>query len=260
MRNATFLATRAAVLGCGVAHAAELSLKDTADAAVVVTPNTWTGFYVGVGGGGGAVNHDLKASDTFIEEYETEFTTKAELDGVGGDGGFGTVEVGYDRQIRDNIVIGAFFDFDFDSIGSSASISLSDCCGDSLSHKVSLDLNNMWSVGGRIGYLVNPNTMAYAFGAYTQADFDLPQGLTNGTFSGFSVGGGLETRLRGNWFLKAEYRFTSLDQQTLFDKTFGYCGEECDHIKVTDEPDIHTGRFVISYKFNPFDRDHEPLK
>ena len=71
--------------------------------------------------------------------------------------------------------------------------------------------------------------------------------MTNGDFSGWTAGAGIETNLGGPLFLKGEYRFTSLDEKTLYSS-----GEV--NFKVTDQPDIQTGRLVLVYKLNTLDR------
>ena len=106
---------------------------------------------------------------------------------------------------------GVFFDYDFASVN--GDISITDY---GKTHKASWSLNNSWSAS-RLGYLVNPSTLAYALAAYTEADYSLPKGLSNPTRDGYTVGGGLETKLGGNWFVKAEYRFTQLNTVTLYD-------------------------------------------
>ena len=101
---------------------------------------------------------------------------------------------------------------------------------------------------------MNQNTLAYVLGAYSQAQFSLsPKVISDQTYSGFSVGGGLETHLGGNWFAKVEYRFTGLDTQTLFN---------AGGLKITDDADIQEGRFVLSYKADLFGMSHDltPLK
>ncbi|MGO9170484.1 MAG: outer membrane protein [Rhodomicrobium sp.] len=238
MQKTLVAASLAAVLGMsGAAYAADIYAGGSSkDAPVYVPETSWTGFYLGVGGGGGAVNHDLKA--TFGK-------LSGELNGLGGDGGFGTVEVGYDRQFG-HFVAGVFFNYDFTDINTSGSIS-----SGSKGLSASYDLDGLWSVGGRFGYLVNPSTLAYVLGAYSQAHFAISPSnpyIGDQTYSGFSVGGGLETRLGGNWFVKAEYRFTALDTQTLFNKK---------SLNITDDADIHEGRVVLSYKLGP---TFEPLK
>lgn len=232
MKKALVAATFAALLGfAGAASAADIyapgGLKD---GPAYVPETSWTGFYVGVGVGGAGVNHDLK------------FGRIAELDGLSGNGVFGTVEVGYDRQFG-NIVGGIFFNYDFADVSTDISVA-----GQTASAK----LNDTWSVGGRLGYLVNPGTLAYALAAYTEANIDFPFGIKTDSFSGYSVGGGLETKLGGNWFLKGEYRFTRLDTETL--ASLGR------NFRITDDVDLQTARLVLSYKGNFFDSGYAPLK
>jgi outer membrane immunogenic protein len=214
----------------------------------------WTGFYLGAGGGGGATSQDLKA--IFSSTTGKGGSAFAEADGLGGMGGFGTVQVGYDRQLLPRWVAGVFFDYDFDSIDSSFKVGATGLG----TLKFPFNLTDQWTVGGRVGYLVNPYTLVYGLGGYTEAHFDLPTGTHNNTFSGFSAGAGIETNLMGNWFLKGEYRFSGLENQTIFAHDF-FCADTnkptC-HFKVTDQPDIQTGRLVLSYKFNAF--GYEPLK
>ena len=60
-------------------------------------------------------------------------------------------------------------------------------------------------------------------------------------------------------FLKGEYRFTQLGEKTLlFRQTFDKRGNPNGNYKVTDQPDIQTGRLVLSYKLNT--TDYAPLK
>ncbi|MGO9170483.1 MAG: outer membrane protein [Rhodomicrobium sp.] len=251
MQKTLVAATLAAVLGMGgAAYAADIytggGLKDVP----VYAPGiSWTGFYLGVGGGGGATSSDLKAAAS--TDLASGF---AEANGIGGMGGFGTVQVGYDRQLDSRFVVGAFFDYDFASIDSKLSAGISVLGTPLIGVNAPFNLTDSWTVGGRVGYLIHPNTLFYGLAGYTEAHFDLPAGAQNSTFSGWTAGAGIETNLGGAWFLKGEYRYTSLDQQTLYAGSFGETG----HYKVTDQPDIQTGRLVLTYKFNPF--GYEPLK
>ncbi|MGA7325965.1 MAG: outer membrane beta-barrel protein [Rhodomicrobium sp.] len=228
MQRTFAAAMLAATLGMGGgAFAADVySSGGMKDAPFAIAETSWTGFHVGLGLGGAAVNHDIIADSV-------------ELNGVGGTGIFGTVELGYDRQFG-RIVAGIFFNYDFANLSS-----------DLKSGGVeSAKLNDMWSAGGRIGYLVNPDTLAYFLAAYTQASFDMPASYRSITPDGYSLGGGLETKLGGNWSLKGEYRFTVLNTDTL--------SSSCP--RVTDQADIQTGRLVLSYKADIFGRDYTPLK
>jgi hypothetical protein len=84
MQKTILAAALAATLGaCATAQAADLnsggSLKD---APTYLSPNTWTGFYLGAGGGGGATSSDLKA-----ELDVRRLTAFGEANGIGGMGG-----------------------------------------------------------------------------------------------------------------------------------------------------------------------------
>lgn len=244
MQKALVAAALAAGLGMsGTAFAADLNGGSLKDGPISLAPAAgWTGFYLGVGIGGGAAVDDLKARATPIEEI---YDPSAEVNGLGGEGIFGTVQVGYDRQYG-RFVGGVFFDYDFTNISSDVRVG---------SYKATFDLNDEWSIGGRGGYLVNSETLVYGLVAYTQANFSVPAGLTGDTRDGYTLGAGLETRLGGNWFLKGEYRYTQLSEETLFNqRIYGW------NVKLTDQTDIQSGRLVLSYKADIFGHDLSPLK
>ena len=75
-----------------------------------------------------------------------------------------------------------------------------------------------WSIGGRAGALLSPDTMVYGLFAYTEADFDhnvsdVFINLTPGTetVSGYTFGGGIEHALNNNVFLGVEGTYTNFD-------------------------------------------------
>ncbi|MFT4080346.1 outer membrane protein [Rhodomicrobium sp.] len=208
------------------------------DAPVVVAEPTWTGFHVGLGVGAEAVNHDLD----FSEYYGSNSQSLAGLDGISATGVIGTVEVGYDRQYG-NFVGGVFFNYDFgDDVSTDAHLG---------PINASFKQTDSWTVGGRLGYLVNPSTLAYVLGGYTESTFEL--GVSEFGFSkdvdysGWTIGGGLQTRLGGNWFLKGEYRYTEFD-------TNSYKFEECENsgYKLKVDTSVQTARLVLSYKADLF--------
>ncbi len=251
MQKTLVAATLAAALGMsGGAYAADLAAAGGSmkDAPVYVPDTGWTGVYFGAGFGGGMAKDDLKGSIT--ENRENLQDPSLEVNGLGGEGIFGTVGIGYDRQFG-RFVGGVFFDYDFSNISGDFALNLGN-----QNYKATWTLNDSWSVGGRSGYLINPSTLAYTLLAYTQADYSVPSVLQNPVREGYTVGGGLETHLGGNWFLKAEYRFTELDTVTLYNKTF----YDRLNVKLTDQGDIQTGRLVLSYKADIFGHDLMPLK
>jgi outer membrane immunogenic protein len=195
-------------------------------------PPSWTGFYLGAGIGAGAMVHEVSINDV-------DFGRLFSFDGVGGEGVFGTVILGWDWQVGANTVFGVFVDYDFSDI--STTISAPD------TFRASLDHDNSWAVGARLGWLSNPATLWYLTAGYTEADFNASARVLDKqifsldkTFSGYFVGGGVDTRLAGNWFLRLEYRFTEFDSE----------GRDLDEFTTVDfEPSMHTARLTLTYKF-----------
>jgi outer membrane immunogenic protein len=231
-------------LAAGQAAADGLPSKGQVRAPVAAGPN-WNGFYVGLGIGAGAVVHDLSASAILNDGHgETEAASAVPIaalgfDGIGGEGVFGTVTIGYDRVIRTGWVAGVFADYDFGSnISTDVSLSILGLQG-----SASLDHEYSWAIGGRLGFLTNPGTLVYGTVGYTQADFDY-FGLLSKTYGGYFVGAGIESFLRDNWTLKLEYRFSQFDAETLASGNSHYLG-----FSIEDEPSMHTARLVLSYRF-----------
>jgi outer membrane immunogenic protein len=250
MRKA-LIAALAAFVGMGTsAYAADLggSMKD---APVYDAPITsWTGLYIGAGVGVGSSNTE---ADLTVNDREESFELLS-FDGIGGEGMFGTVQLGFDYQLSSRFVVGAFVDYDFSNINSELNVFER--------YNAELDLESMWSVGARLGWLATPDTLWYALLAYTQAQYDLSDnaGFLDAvtdvdSFDGWTVGLGVETRLTSNWSLKAEYRYTQFDAETIF-----AIGGEGESLDVDFEPSVHTGRVVLSYRINPFERGLEPSK
>src|SRR5260221_5708391 len=132
---------------------------------VVVVP-TWTGCYVGGGGGYGIWNQE-----------NTGFNDRASLAGLGprvqttdmatagGRGYFGTVQGGCDYQFAlgsYNLVIGAFADYDFATEKGQLNLPVSPLFGQE-------KLSSRWAVGGRIGWVVAPQLLAYFSGGVSRA-------------------------------------------------------------------------------------------
>lgn len=263
MRKIAILAAMAAFLGtAGAASAGGMYEGSLKDAPLAPLPATWTGFYIGAGVGAGAVVHEL---DIGLYEPEVGELAGLNFDGIGGEGILGTVQVGYDWQVMPRWVVGAFVDFDWSGLSTELDFNLR---GDGvLRGDGELEMDYMWTIGGRIGYLPTPDTLVYILAGYTQAEFDDPSitlsyggesetfGTSLDTFSGWTVGVGMETRLDSNWGLKLEYRFTQLNDEELFSVVCYYCELSADL-----EPSIHTGRVVVTYRLTDEAAPLEPLK
>lgn len=173
---------------------------------------SWTGCYLGGGGGYGTWNQHSYVTTAGVPI--TAPTTN------GGSGGFGQGQVGCDYQftapvLNAGVVAGVFADYEGGNISGDT-----DFPGVVGSYKES----GAWAVGGRVGLLVAPRILTYVDGGYTQAHFDGvsynlaiagggPVGLNldSHTYNGWFVGSGFEYSfdwLPQGLFLKTEYRYS----------------------------------------------------
>ncbi len=231
----------------------------TAPAPVAYTPS-WTGCYVGGGGGYGLWNQENTGFIDGPPRVQFTGTTTA-----GGRGYFGTVQGGCDYQFPVgswNFVVGAFGDYDWSSLKGKlnppAAVGL---VGDE-------KMSSAWSAGGRIGWLAFPSLLTYFSAGYTQATFDrtnltvafgppfFPLGLPTSavidkkTYKGWFIGGGDEYAINflPGLFWKTEYRFSEFDVETnpIRFTTTGLPSGVSDDSKKW----VHTIRSELVYRFN----------
>jgi outer membrane immunogenic protein len=203
--------------------AAMLVLSATPGLADRSTPFTWTGLYVGIGGGAGALSNIQSESIPGFGTVFSETFAQQSYSGV--------VTAGYDYRVAPQVVIGALFDYEITRFQiNNASLGF-----------VSLPAERArtWSVGARIGLLANPTTLLYVLAGYAHSTMDV-RDVGDVEFNGHFVGGGIETRLAGGWFLRGEYRFTQFAEQTLL---------TCFCADLNAEPAVHSGRVVLVYRF-----------
>ena len=221
----------------GSAIAADMPVKARVDAPVV-RAMSWTGCYVGVGGGYGMYNQDISADTSGFIGGSTETVT------LGGRGWFGTGQVGCDYQFAPQWVIGAFGDYDLSNI---------------TGHIFDVDekLSSTWAVGARLGYVIMPNLLGYVSGGYTQARFDeilacagCSTAIDAHTYSGWFLGSGYEyglTWASPNLFWKTEYRFASYKNDTL--QVLDFCGDGCGGT-IDSQKWVQTIRSELVWRFN----------
>ena len=223
-----------------------------------IMPVSWTGFYIGGGGGYGAAD---------------AFTTPVNgLTGVslnsgannGARGFFGSVSGGYDYQFSQKIVAGVLANYDFADIHGNSSIHAYNFYFQPFGGTAKL--SSSWAVGGRIGWLVTPKTLTYVNGGYTQARYDamslfdlgagIPLGASVGahTSSGWFLGSGVESKLDflpGNgWFLRTEYRYADYGSTTtpvVTGTPSAFLGLP---LLLRSDLVVQTVRTELSYKFN----------
>ena len=153
---------------------------------VFVPVNNWTGFYIGINGGGAW--------------GDSKWDSVGSFDVSGGMIG-GTV--GYNWQMT-QWVFGLEGDVDWTNIsGSSTAACVAGC-----------KTSNSWlaTVRGRIGYSFD-RFLPYITGGLALGNMKASQpGFTGGedTNAGWTAGGGLEFIIAGNWTAKAEYLYVDL--------------------------------------------------
>jgi outer membrane immunogenic protein len=206
----------------GTAGAADLPMKAPPYVPPVVY--SWTGCYIGAGGGYGMWNQDVYA-ETLPPLPTIALTTTTT---TGGRGWFGTGQVGCDYQVSPSFVFGAFVDGSVSNIHGNVQAF-------NLLIPISADekQSSSWAVGGRVGYVVFPKLLTFVSGGWTQARFDqmnfqstiiglpLPPGIsitapaTN--YNGWFIGGGTEYGFdfMPGLFWKTEYRYSSYKAQDL---------------------------------------------
>jgi outer membrane immunogenic protein len=164
------------------------------------------------------------------------------------DGAIGAIGVGYDWRLYNNFVAGIFSDYTFGDTKDSYSV---------FGVPITANYDNIWAVGGRLGYLVLPNTLLFATGGYTNADLRLSNegGSLKYNLDGYFVGGGLEQKLADHVFFKVEYRFSGYQDAKESETDTESCGcEEGDTFTATTSSrvsnDIHSIRFGIVLKLD----------
>jgi len=180
----------------------------------------WTGFYIGAQLGA------LVAIDN------TQFPPSSlTMDGLGGDGGWGSLNVGYDQEFG-NWVAGVQVGARYMSADTS------------FINFFNVDHDYGFDILARVGVKVNETTLAYAIGGYTNQHFELDvTGVDldwNG--GGYTIGTGLETAVTDRLALNVEYRFSQFDNHDpLEDLQPGY---------ISYEPRLHMFGVGLKYKLN----------
>jgi outer membrane immunogenic protein len=182
----------AAILALGIvsANAADIQQRMPAKAPIYVAPAyNWTGPYIGINGGGGFSGRS-DVSGTFPSG---SFDTSGGL--VGG-------TLGYNWQ-SGLLVYGLEGDIDWSNIKGSAPCGLTTC-----------ETRNRWlsTVRGRLGYNAG-RFMPYLTGGLAVGNVRTSIagiGTGSSTEAGWTLGGGVEAALVGNWTAKVEYLYVDL--------------------------------------------------
>ena len=205
---------------CGAtAHAADLG-RPYLKAAPVEQVYSWTGFYVGGNVGYGETRSPSVVQGSTITFGTVDFSGSGNLAATGVVGGG---QIGYNWQSSPNWLFGV--EADIQGTDQKATLTATIPLLGPPTPFVSGEsrLKYFGTVRGRVGYLFTPSTVIYVTGglAYGETELNLSKdfGFFGGSASsaavrdtktGFTAGGGIETKLWGNWSAKAEYLYLDL--------------------------------------------------
>jgi outer membrane immunogenic protein len=213
----------AALVAAQCAVAADLSVAPLykAPPAQITQAYNWTGFYVGANGGGGWGHSFWNANSTGMN-----------LSGAQAGG-----TAGYNWQAG-SAVFGIEGDLDWSNLKGSATSAL--CPGGCTTSDTWLS-----TVRGRAGYAFG-GVLPYITGGLAVGDIHAAvPGFAGGssTNAGWTLGGGLEVALPGNWSAKAEYLHVDLGRFN--------CGLNCGGVSPTDNVSMHDDivRAGLNYHF-----------
>jgi outer membrane immunogenic protein len=214
------------------AFAADMRVKAPPPRAPVPVATTWTGCYVNAGAGYGF----------FSEEHHFSVPaagTTGEDQTAGGRGWLGTVGGGCDYRVNSNFVVGVLADYDFmDLRGHIDGLAGAFTGTEKESSAV--------AVGGRIGYLVTPQILAYINGGWSSTRFDTVTfnasigGAATGvtlpahTFNGGFIGGGTEVAVQAvpGLYWRNEYRYATYGSADLqFSGLAGFSSHEARNVQ-----------------------------
>lgn len=213
-----------AVLGIGVASAADIAVK----ARPIVVDPSWTGFYVGVNGGygwGGRVGDLVATSGGLGILGAVAAGTIPGFLGVRAEGGFGGAQAGYNWQ-SSHFVFGIEGDIQGAAMKQSLVLTHAAIPGFfATMHTASSELDWFGTVRGRIGYawnqvlLYGTGGVAYGFTSDSASSQVVPPppfgtGSNSGTRVGWAAGAGVEWAFRPSWSVKGEYLRADLGSST----------------------------------------------
>lgn len=219
---------------------------------VAVTHNDWSGFYFG-----GNVNWNFLSTDLAVDGQETELDGFYDALSYGSDNanGFGGgLQVGYDQQFGDFVL----------GLQAAASITgveteFVEDYGDGINERATAEMASFGSLTARMGFLLQPELLAYVKGGLALANFELQNkgvdytynayaGSDSDLLTGWTVGGGLEYRVAPNWSVFAEYNFMEFgeEQMTVSYDDPGVWGDTFDF-----QVDQHVSSvaFGVNYRF-----------
>ena len=256
-------------LSAASASAADMAARYT-KAPLVAPIYNWTGFYVVLNAGGAWNESNVTTSTVFspVGYFNPTSVPAIALAGnqnINKSGFTGGVTAGYNWQIN-NAMLGVETDFNYFGIkGSSTRTAVYPCC---VAHTFTVNSSEstdwLWTLRGRVGFLVTPALLLYGTGGLAVADLKASYLFTD-TFAaasesasisstryGWTAGVGGEYALLNGWSIKAEYLYVDLGRASTTSTNLISTLRGADPTNVfTHTVDLRSniGRVGINYKF-----------
>jgi outer membrane immunogenic protein len=218
------IAAMATLAAQNSAVAADLQVKAPVyQKAPPIVTDTWSGFYLGGSVGGRWDTETWTTIDTHRTPYE--FSSASPRAGVYG---------GYNWQFQQNWVIGLEGEFAWANNETSTDFVTGLERSKNGSITGTTTVKDKWDarLRGRLGFLVTPSTLLFGAAgvSWLESETDVTatsvwtkrldcresitkpasaSDSTSGTTAGWTLGGGIETKVLPNWLLRGEYRYSS---------------------------------------------------
>lgn len=211
----------------GPAVAADMPMPAKAPAPMVAPVFSWTGFYIGVNGGGAWGHSDPKTSTVFSPTGYFATSSVPAIGAIGAQhvstsGGIAGGQLGYNWQFGAT-VLGIEADIDWLGLsGSTTGSGIYPCCAPT-AFTITSSVKSDWlfTLRPRLGFAVD-HWLFYATGGLAVADVKanflftdtfataLESGAISQTRAGWTVGAGAEYAFAGPWSVKVEYLHVDL--------------------------------------------------
>jgi outer membrane immunogenic protein len=251
----------AAVLFASSALAADLGAGGSKDGPYYTQPEPtrWTGIYFGSLSGWSSYNHELTGSQTVDNKPGYDASVSA----LGAGGGLFGVNAGYDYQLPGSrIVAGLWGEYNWATNKATVSVN---------GAPFTWQHDDEWSLGGRVGYLVNNSTLLYGLAAFTRFDSTLSgDNITaaNGWkdkvgANGYTLGLGYEALFArtstGDFSYKLEGRWAAAEKVTVQDL---YVKDTKTHTTLSDDGNEYAVMVGLNWRprFNGGAGLNDPLK
>jgi outer membrane immunogenic protein len=268
-RFALVIASALLIGSAGAAMAADMPVKAPPPPVLV---DSWTGFYVGLNGGGtwGSEHSTAAPADPGTTAFFSPCFTAGACPrdysrGNTGSGGEAGGQLGYNWQVN-SVVLGAETDIQWTNVRSTAAVALANTGTGFVPFNGAASSKLEWfgTTRGRLGFLAQPNLLLYgtvglaygslanSFTANFPATGQLISGSNTDTRIGWAAGAGIEWKVYRGWIVGVEYLHTELDSRSFNATGFGSAGctaANC-NLVITDRFRTDTVRARVSYEFN----------